>query len=152
MYNNEIYPVNYPADVFYNQTPNYDYYGMPPEHHYPQPMPPEHHHPCPEYPPMPPMPPISPMPPTEPTLGMKWLCLMHLKHILEKAMHKKVALIVEGAKGNFDCTKIISVNDCTVMVETKNGVCVILLDEITAICMSKEAAKDVMGNDMMDKD
>lgn len=160
MYNNKIYPVNYPADVFNNQAPNYDFYGMPPEqhypmppeNHYPQPMPPEHHYPCPEYPPMPPMPPVNPMPPIDLMPGYKMQCMMHLKHILENAMNKKVALVVEGAKGNFDCTKIISVNDCTVTVATKNGICIIPLKEITAICMSKEVAKDVMENVMMEED
>lgn len=145
MYNNEIYPVNYSSDGFNNQAANYDYYGMPPEHS----------HPCPEYPPMPPMPPkppVSPMPPTEPTQGMRWLCLMHLKHILENAKKKKVSLTIEGAKGNFECTKVLSVNECTVMVDTRNGVCVIPLDEITAICMSKEAAKEVLGNHITDED
>lgn len=139
MYNNEIYPVNYPAEFLFNQASNYSYYGMPPEHHYP--MPPEHNPmPCPEYPPVQPMPPMDLLP------GMRMQCMMQLKHILEKAMNKKVALIVEGARENFDCTRILSVNDCHVTVATKNGVCIIPLDEITAICMSKEAAKDVMDN------
>lgn len=143
MYSNEIYPVGYPADGFFNEDVGRDYFGMPPEYHHPQPMP------CPEYPPMPPVqPPMPPMPPPMPPMdlmpGMKMQCMMHLKHLLEKMKDKKASLIIEGAKGNFDCIKIMSVNDCMVVVETRNGVCLIPLDEITAICMTKEVAEDVL--------
>ncbi|MFY9176514.1 MAG: hypothetical protein WBI74_00325 [Caldicoprobacterales bacterium] len=145
MYNNEDYYVRYSADSFfdYNQIPGYgyynayrdDHYGKPPGHY--EPYPPI---PCPEYPPVQPTPPVDMMP------GMRERCLMHLRGLLESLMHKKVSLIIEGVRGTFDCIKIISVDDCTVVVETKNGVCVIPINEITAICMSKEVAKDIIGN------
>ena len=53
-------------------------------------------------------------------------------------------MIIEGVKGNFDCIKIVDVDDCKVAVETKNGVCLIPLGEIKAICVSKEVYEDIM--------
>lgn len=145
MYNNGDYYVRYPVDAYYdyNQAPGYGYYdtygddhhGMPPGHY--EPYPPM---PCPGYPPIQPTPPVDSMP------GMRERCLMHLRDLLEMLKHKKVSFVIEGARGNFDCTKVISVDDCTVMVETKNGICVIPLMEITAVCMSKDVAKDIIGN------
>jgi|LSQX01.2.fsa_nt_gb hypothetical protein len=148
MYNDEIYSVRYGFDPIYNQGTGYDYYSGVPEPHYPYPMP------CPEYPsvpappvqpapPMMPLTPMMPMHPVDPWSGMKMHCLIQLKNILEKAMDKKVALTIEGARGNFDCVRIISVDECKVVVETKNGVCIISLREITAVCMTREVADEI---------
>lgn len=140
---NDSYPIRYPGDSLYNQANNYDNYGRPPEHAPSYPMP------CPELPPMTP-PPMVPMPPPMPPghempmPGTRMHCVMHLKHMLEKLMNKKASFIIEGAKGNFDCVKVTKVDNCTVVVETKNGVCIIPLYEITAICMSKEVAEGVI--------
>ncbi|HZJ83550.1 MAG TPA: hypothetical protein VFD57_07050 [Clostridia bacterium] len=71
--------------------------------------------------------------------------MMHMKDMLKKIMDKKVSLIIEGARGNFDCVKIVKMDDCVVMVETKSGICIIPYHEITAICMSKEVADHIMG-------
>ena len=139
MYNNDIYPQAYSTNDYYNNYNNvgadYDY-GMPADYYNPYPIP------CPEYPSMP----AYPMPPADMMPGMKMQCLMHLKYILEKMKDKKAALIIEGARGVFDCIKIMDVTDCMVVVETKNGVCVIPLNEITAVCMSREIADDVLRN------
>lgn len=137
VYNNGDYYVRYPVDAYYGYYDTYgdNHYGMPPGHY--EPYPPM---PCPE------PPPIHPAPPTDVMPGMRERCLMHLRDLLERLMHKKVSFIIEGARGNFDCTKIIRVNDCTVVVETKNGVCVIPLMEITAVCISKDVAKDIIGD------
>ena len=57
-----------------------------------------------------------------------------------------MALTIEGARGNFDCVRIISVDECKVVAETKHGVCVISLREITAVCMSKEVADEIFDD------
>ncbi|HZJ57343.1 MAG TPA: hypothetical protein VFD89_03790 [Clostridia bacterium] len=150
MYNDDMYSVRYATDPIYNQEAGYDYYGGASEPYYPYPTP------CPEYPSTPPMPPVHPMPPgppmpptmpmhpVDPWSAMKILCLTHLKNMLEKMKDKKVALIIEGARGNFDCVRIMSVDECKVVAETKNGVCVISLREITAVCMTKEVADQIL--------
>lgn len=144
MYNNEIYPVRYPVDAFNNQGFNNDFYGMPPENNQPYPPMPQPPMPCPPYhPPMPPMP-CPPQPPIVMPPDWKLQCMMHMKDMLEKLMHKKVSLIIEGTRCNFDCVKILKMDDCVVMVETKTGICVVPYHEITAICMSKEVAEHIM--------
>lgn len=164
MYNNE-YPVRYPFEDFNNQETSYDYYGTPPgnNHPYPKPespctpmppMPPMPYPPnnstppmpCPPHMPMPPMPcpPHLPKPPIDMMPGHRMQCMMHMKDILEKLMNKKASLVIEGARGKFECAKIVKMDDCFVMAETKAGICVIPYHEITAICMSKEVAKDIM--------
>ncbi|NLJ40803.1 MAG: hypothetical protein GX352_04235 [Clostridiales bacterium] len=138
----------------YNQEAVYDYNNMPPEYPYAMPNP-EYSILQPAIPAIPtiavpPMPmqsmPASPVPPAPP-MDHKMYCMMHMRSILENLMDKKVSLIIEGTGGSFDCIRILSANECVVTVETKNGICVIPMGQITALCMSEEDAEGALGNE-----
>jgi len=132
MYYDNVYPIRYAGEV-----PHYPA----PDHRPPYPMP-EHGHapiyddyrPCPDYP----MPMPMPVPMPEETLN----AIEYLDNLFKKLMGQKVNIIIECWQRSLECVKIIKVEQGVVVVEVKSGnICVIPLDEISAVCMGKEMAE-----------
>lgn len=144
MYDDGMYPVRYSRELPGHDRPAH-VPAPSPEHgfepiipiyeDYPTYPMPRDRHPC-------PMP--MPMPMPEETLpAMEMLAEEYLADLFTRLMGKKVNILIEGRQKAVECVKVIKVEDGVVIVELKCGtVCVIPLDEISAVCMPKELAKE----------
>jgi hypothetical protein len=63
--------------------------------------------------------------------------------LIYKAYGKKINILIEGRQKTVECVRVIKVEDGVVVVELRTGgICVIPLNEISAVCMSKELAQE----------
>ena len=135
MYYGDMYPIRYSREVPRHPVPDHRRPPVPEHGHapifedyHPYPMPRDDY----------PMPLPMPMPMPEETLN----AIEYLHKLFTKLMGKKVNIIIECRQRTLECVKIIKVEDGVVVVELKTGtICVIPLDEISAVCMAKELAK-----------
>jgi len=130
-YDYDMYPVRYAGEPSRYPAP-----APPPEQgHAPifddyKPYPPMYQYPC------PPMPEIT-LP------AMEMTGVEYLKNLFTKLMGKKINILIEGRQKTVECVRVIKVEDGVVVVELKTGgICVIPLNEISAVCMSKELAQE----------
>jgi len=130
MYYDDMYPVRYSREMPHH--PDYP-------DRWPPAMPEPGHRPiyddyCP-----PPMPLPTPIPMPEETLP----AIEYLEKLFKKLIGKTISILIECRQKTVECVKVIKVEDEVVVVELKNGsVCVIPLSEISAVCMSKDLAKE----------